>query len=140
MLHHVPTSFDHDRLDVYKNAIAFLLLADRIVAGLPRGRRYIADQLRRAALSISANIAEGAGEFSPDEKARFYRIARRSATECAALIDACGTLELADRELRREARQLLLSVAAQLTSMVRNRAGSPARQGQGQGQGQGSER
>ncbi|MEM1418216.1 MAG: four helix bundle protein, partial [Myxococcota bacterium] len=34
-----------------------------------------------------ANIAEGAGEFSPSEKARFYRMARRSAIETVAWIE-----------------------------------------------------
>jgi len=33
------------------------------------------------------NIAEGAGESSPNEKVRFYRMARRSAIECAGILD-----------------------------------------------------
>ena len=41
----------------------------------------------RAASSIVANIAEGAGEFSRKEKARFYRMARRSAIEMAAWLE-----------------------------------------------------
>ena len=73
--------FEHDRLDMYKAAIEFLALADTIAGALPRGRAYLVDQLRRAATSISLNIAEGAGEFAPADKARFYRMARRSATE-----------------------------------------------------------
>ncbi|HSJ15240.1 MAG TPA: four helix bundle protein [Longimicrobiales bacterium] len=42
-------------------------------------------QLLRSSASIALNIAEGAGEFSPGDKARFYRIAGRSAceSECA---------------------------------------------------------
>ena len=44
---------------------------------------------------MALNIAEGAGEFSPADKARLYRIARRSATECAAILDICERLELA---------------------------------------------
>ena len=49
---------------------------------------FVGDQLRRAATSITFNIAEGAGEFRPNEKARFYRLARRSATESASILDA----------------------------------------------------
>ena len=59
--------FDHDKMDVYKVAIEFIGLADEIVAKLPRGRAYLADQLRRAATSVVLNIAEGAGEFSGDD-------------------------------------------------------------------------
>ena len=86
--------FEHERLDVYKAAIELLVLADAVAATLPRGRGYLADQLRRAASSISFNIAEGAGEFASDEKARFYRMARRSAIESAAIFDACRVLSL----------------------------------------------
>jgi four helix bundle protein len=48
------------------------------------------NQLRRATTSICLNIAEGAGEFSAKEKAPFYRIAKRAATECAAILDVVG--------------------------------------------------
>ena len=42
-------TFDHERLDVYQVAIDFVALADEVVEHLPRGRRYLADQLQRAA-------------------------------------------------------------------------------------------
>jgi len=40
--------FDHERMDVYQVAIEFIALADELGANLPRGRAYLADQLRRA--------------------------------------------------------------------------------------------
>ncbi len=76
--------FDFEKLDVYQVTLDFVATADDVTEKLPRGRRYLKDQLRRAANSIAANIAEGVGEYSPAEKARFYRIARRSAVECAS--------------------------------------------------------
>jgi four helix bundle protein len=88
------TQFTHDRLDVYRASTTFLTQADSVAANLPRGRAYVADQLRRAALSIALNVAEGAGELAAADKARFYRMARRSATECAAILDACRILGL----------------------------------------------
>ena len=78
--------FDHEKLDVYRVAIDFIALADDIVEALPRGRGYLADQLQRASTSIAANIAEGAGEFSPKEKARFYRAAQGLADRSAAML------------------------------------------------------
>src|ERR1700729_1218886 len=80
---------DHEKLTVYQVAIEFVILSDEVIENLPRGRAYLSDQLQRAALSISLNIAEGAGEYAIDEKARFYRIAKRSATECAGILDIC---------------------------------------------------
>jgi hypothetical protein len=66
------SKFDHEKLDVYQAAIEFVVLVNTIVDSFPRGKAYLSDQLQRASSSISLNIAEGAGEFSKNEKARFY--------------------------------------------------------------------
>lgn len=110
--------FEHERLEMYRAATEFLALADAIAGAFPRGRAYLADQLRRAATSISFNIAEGAGEFAPADKARFYRMARRSATESAAILDACRILSVADAASLRTGRSLLLRIVAMLTGAV----------------------
>jgi four helix bundle protein len=112
-------TFTHERLDVYRAAIEFLVLADSIASSLPKGRAYLADQLRRASLSIPLNIAEGAGEFAPADKARFYRMARRSGTECAAILHACSALHLAPDNVTNTARGVLDRIVAMLTAMVR---------------------
>jgi four helix bundle protein len=46
----------------------------------------LTDQLRRASVSILANLAEGNGRFSPADQARCYRIALGSARETEALL------------------------------------------------------
>ena len=108
-------AFDHERLDVYQVAIKFVVAANDIVENLPRGRSHLADQHQRASTSVPLNIAEGAGETSPKEKARFYRMARRSGTECAAILDICRELELAP-ELG-ETRELLVRVVSMLIKL-----------------------
>ena len=110
--------FDHEKLDVYQIAIEFVILADEIVQHLPRGRGYLSDQLQRAATSISLNIAEGAGEYAADEKIRFYRMAKRSATECAGILDICHRLQLVDEKRQEKARQLLVRVVSMLIKMA----------------------
>lgn len=109
---------DHEKLDVYRCAIHFVVLADEIVENLPRGRAYIADQLRRAASSIPLNIAEGAGEYAPSEKARFYRMAKRSATESASVLDILEHLQLIDDEISSKARESLVRIVAMLIKMI----------------------
>ena len=113
-------SFDHEKLDVYKLAIEFVITCERLIESLPRGRRYIAEQLKRAHLSIALNIAEGAVEFSGAEKAKFYRMARRSATECAAILDIYKVLELAEPELQKCGRKQLLRIVSMLVRMITN--------------------
>ena len=110
--------FDHDKLDVYKAALKFVALIDDVVSLLPKGRAYIADQLQRAGISIPLNIAEGAGEFSINEKSRFYRIAKRSATECAAILDLCKQLSIIEETKYLEGRELLTRIVAMLTKMA----------------------
>ena len=56
--------FAFERLDVYQRASEFLVVAARIISELPGGNASLTDQLRRAALSVPVNIAEGVGRSS----------------------------------------------------------------------------
>jgi four helix bundle protein len=109
---------DHEKLTVYQIAIEFVILADIVIEHLPRGRAYLSDQLQRAALSIPLNIAEGAGEYAIDEKARFYRMAKRSATECGGILDVCQRLQLVEESRYTKGRELLISIVSILIKMV----------------------
>lgn len=114
--------FDHEKLDVYQTAVDWVALAQEIVAAMLDGKGHgpLADQLQRAASSITLNIAEGAGEFSPAEKARFYRIAKRSATECAAIVDVAQRRSCISAEHFTTARSLLLRIVGMLVKLTRS--------------------
>lgn len=112
--------FDHEKWDVYQAALDLVILINDIVEQLPRGKAYLADQLQRAGTSVPLNIAEGGGEHSFNEKARFYRIAKRSATECASILDVCERLRLLDENEYLRGRELLLRIVAMLTKMSRS--------------------
>ena len=116
-----PIILDHEKLNVYQVAIEFVLLADEVIEHLPRGRAYLSDQLQRAALSIPLNIAEGAGEYSIDEKARFYRMAKRSATECAGVLDVCQRLRLVEEGRYTKGRELLIRIVSMLVKMAQKK-------------------
>ncbi len=118
LLRKKPLVLDHEKLDVYHVALEFVILTDRIVENLPRGRGYLSDQLQRAALSILLNIAEGAGEYSIDEKVRFYRMAKRSATECAGVLDVCNRLQLIEEKRYELGRELLIRLVSMLIKMA----------------------
>ena len=110
------------KLEVYQIAIRFLDLAYRLAAKLPKGSSgALRDQLRRAALSIPLNIAEVSGKTTADEERRFFAIARGSAMECAALIDACrvtGCDAVADLD---QGDEWLLSIVRILSKLARSR-------------------
>lgn len=111
------------RLFVYQKAKIALRLCEDVARLLPSERAYLAHQLRRAALSVVLNIAEGAGEVSVREKVRFYRLARRSANEAAAALEAIGIVM--DRPPPTDAaRAELMQVIALLVRTARSLEGN----------------
>lgn len=111
---------DHERLDVYELALEFLVLANGIIQGLPRGRSHLGDQFTRASLSILLNLAEGAGKHSKLDKRRFYLTARGSATESAALLDICHRLELLDDVGHRTAKGMVVRIVSMLVKLAKS--------------------
>ena len=109
-------AFHFEKLDAVTVAIDMLVCVDELTEGLPSGRAYIRDQIRRSSNSVVLNLAEGAGEFSPAEKARFYRMAKRSATETAAQLMVMERLGLVEDTAT--ARRLLERVVSMLVRMV----------------------
>src|SRR5687767_10976000 len=100
------------KLDVYQRASEFFALSADISAEVPRGHAALLDQLRRAASSVSLNIAEASGRVTPGDKARGYSIARGSAMECAACLDALLILKVVDSDRYRRGIELLERVVA----------------------------
>ncbi len=75
--------FDFERLEVYQLALEFLDFIFKICKELPKELQYcLGDNLRRAVISISNNIAEGSGKRSGKEKARYYGTSLDSTREC----------------------------------------------------------
>ena len=110
--------FGFQQLIVYQKALSFAKLAQEIVATVPHGQGGLADQLRRASVSIPLNIAEGVGRFGHDDNHRHLAIARGSATECSAILDLCSTFDLVDRARIEAGALLLVEIVRMLTAMV----------------------
>ena len=105
-------------LDAYQAALDLVVLIDQVIEHLPKGRAYLSDQLQRAGTSVSLNIAEGSREYSSSEKGRFYRMAKRSATECAGIFEICDRLDLIEATRYLKARELLIRIVSMLTKMA----------------------
>jgi four helix bundle protein len=81
------SDFRFKDLQIWKDGIEISdLLFD--IADLADARKYykFAEQLRAASMSITNNIAEGAGSFSDKEFANFLNVSRRSVYECANIL------------------------------------------------------
>ena len=69
-------------LVVWQKSMDLVVIAYRLVAGFPQNERYeLAAQIRRAAVSIPANIPEGFGRWHSKEFVRFLLIANGSLKE-----------------------------------------------------------
>ena len=77
----------HDRTRIYPLALEIAGLAHQVIAQLPPGYGFLADQLRRAASSIALNFAEGCGKETARDRRRYFISARGSAYEVAAGLD-----------------------------------------------------
>jgi len=108
--------FNFSRLDVYGCAISFFKLAIPLTERAPTGYHSLNDQLRRAAVSIPLNIAEGSGRFDRDER-RYFLIARGSALECAAILDVLEALGAASSAEVAQAHDLLERIVSMLTKL-----------------------
>jgi four helix bundle protein len=81
-------------LTVWQKAHEFVLATYRFTESLPDREKYgLAHQMRRAAVSIPANIAEGFGKRSQAEKSRFLNIAEGSLEECRYYLILAQDLE-----------------------------------------------
>jgi four helix bundle protein len=105
---------DANKLHVYNVALELHAHCSTLVAQL---QRIVRDQLERASLSVVLNIAEGGGRRSRRDKARFYAIARGSATEVAALLDVLTMRRLASPAAVRTGRRLAIRCVQMLSKI-----------------------
>ncbi len=111
--------FKFERLDVWKRSTDWANDIFDVADSLPKKYQYsLGEQLRRAALSVPTNIAEGVGRDNPKETRYFYGIAKGSVYEVVSLLVMTGKRSEVSREdyqsLRTEANEL----AAILSSLI----------------------
>lgn len=82
------------KLLVYQKAVDFAEAISKICDGFSKGNYYLSDQLNRASLSISANIAEGNGRWHSKDRKQYFWVARGSAQECVPLLEICARKNL----------------------------------------------
>lgn len=84
----------HQRLDVWKVSMELVIALYRELARFPKHEQSgLCSQIRRAAVSIPANIAEGAGRETKREYLRFLTIARGSLSELETELEIARQLE-----------------------------------------------
>jgi four helix bundle protein len=112
---------DFRRLRVWQLARELGVTVDLAVSRFPRSDRgIVSGQLRRAALSIHSNIAEGCGKSSRRETARFLQIASASAKETESHLVVAADLRLMHPKLCAQLIDQTRSIQRMLEGLMRN--------------------
>ena len=86
-------------LEAYKEAKGLVKEVYRLLKKFPKEEQFaLCDQLRRAAVSITSNIAEGSGRSSAEEKVHFLEISYASLMEVLSQMDIALDLEYITEE------------------------------------------
>ena len=85
---------NHQKLDIYSISKSFVIECYKLTKLLPDSEKFgMISQIRRAALSVHLNIAEGASRKSETERKRYYEVARGSVIEIDAALDIAHQLQ-----------------------------------------------
>ena len=91
----------------------------RLTHNFPREEAFgLTSQLRRSAVSIPSNIAEGHGRMNPREFSHFLLIARASNCELQTQLELSGALGFAETQLLTQTESLSLEVEKMLFSLL----------------------
>ena len=106
-------------LQVWSKAYSLTLDLYRVSRGFPREETFgVTSQLRRAAVSVGANLADGCGRRTSGELARFLRVAMGSASELDYHLLLCRDLGFMKEDDFEQAAAHLTEVRKMLTSFL----------------------
>jgi len=115
--------FDFESLAVYNKAVNFINEIYKVSANFPQKERFgLTDQLRRASVSIAANIAEGNGRYSRKEYIQFLRIARGSAYECVPLLEVALSQKYLEHQEFKKLYEELEEISKMLSGLINSMA------------------
>ena len=106
-------------LIVWQKSIELAKMIYKLTRKLPKEEMYgISDQLRRCAVSIPSNIAEGAGRYNTKEYIHFLRVARGSKNELETQLIICEQIEYLNKDDITAPLQLSEEVGRMLNSLL----------------------
>jgi four helix bundle protein len=111
----------HKDLEVWKKSIEFVVIIYNITSTFPKGELYgLTSQIRRSAVSIPSNIAEGAARNHENEFCQFLYIALASSAELETQLIISQRLDFIQREKSQELIDELNSIARMLQGLIKS--------------------
>jgi four helix bundle protein len=110
----------HTKLDVFVVSEEFVLACYKETRNIPAEEKFgMISQIRRAALSVHLNVAEGCSRKSIIERKRFYEIARGSLIEVDSALHIAVNLNYITKEQLKELRILIVRTFQLISKMIR---------------------
>ncbi len=107
----------HKRLEVWRKSVDFVIEIYKITKGFPADERYaLVSQMRRAAVSIPSNLAEGAAKGT-NEYIQYIRIAIGSASELDTQLEICYRLGYLSKDSYQNLDQRLTQIDRMLVGL-----------------------
>ncbi len=114
-------SSDFRELKVWQKAMDLAVEIYSIVKLLPQQELFVlSDQMRRAAISIPSNIAEGQGRDSMKEFIRFLSVARGSLRELSTQLEICERVNYLEQSQTNKARDLIEEIDKMLNALSKS--------------------
>jgi len=111
---------NYQNLSVWQKAMDLAIMIYSLVRKLPKEELYsLSNQLRRAAVSIPSNIAEGNGRQTAGEFQQFLRIAKGSAAELETQLLICEKIGYLARTDINPAMELLTEISKMITVLLK---------------------
>lgn len=111
----------HKQLDVYKIGLKLVQEVYNLTKIFPKEEQFVlVSQLRRAAISVCSNLAEGSSRRTKPEKKRFYEISRSSLVEIDTQFEIALVLEYLHAKQLEKFQSYLESVFRMLSKMISN--------------------
>lgn len=113
--------FGFDQLQVWQKSRQTSLKVYKMTTLFPNGEKFgLTSKMRRAAISISSNIAEGTGRHATKDKAHFKEMAYGSALELLNQCILSNDLDLLDEEKGLELRKDITELTAMLGGLYKS--------------------
>ena len=110
--------FGFERLEVYRRAKDLVKAVYRSTGTFPPEERFgLTNQIRRAAVSVASNIAEGQGRLSRKDQAHFSQMAYSSLLEVVCQADIARELGMLEESGLHEIERIAASVASMLSAL-----------------------
>jgi four helix bundle protein len=120
LLYRIAMELLHEKHKVHQRAVEFADRIYRFADALPKREEALADQFKRAAMSMTLISVEDHGVWHPDERREFFLVTRGSAFECLPLLDLCRQRKLIEDPVYDDFNTEVEVIARMMTKLIQS--------------------